>query len=291
MVQNNSVPQDLNTKEKRIIKEEINIQAFWHVISFFVPYLLSYLLPGILFFTYILFVFEPYVLKTDNIIALFTQLEPLLSFLLIPGVIIGCYVIHLFLVAVIVRYLWRYTEKKKPSKDGVIPRNIPSKTLDYYHIRSFMLKYPKNLFNKGLFPWLAKWAYNYIGTNKIGKGSIIEEQVCGDKYLDIGDNCYIGVNSILASHLVEGIFGNISYFKIKVGDNVTFSGENAIAPGCDINDNSYLLPLASATKFNVIKGNNYYFGIPLRKIFKSKIQDYLQLSEDDLKKNQVSREN
>ena len=177
-----------------------------------------------------------------------------------------------------------------PSKDGIIPRNISSKTLDYYHIRSFMLKYPKYKFTKGLLPWLANWAFKFIGSNKIGKGSYIEEQVCGDKYLDIGNNCYIGVNSILASHLVEGIFGNISYFKVKLGDNVTFSGQNPIAPGCNINNNSYLLPLASATKFSVLKGNNYYFGIPLGRIFKTRIKDYLQITDNELKKDKELRE-
>ncbi|MFX1277238.1 MAG: hypothetical protein ACFFBP_04150 [Promethearchaeota archaeon] len=281
---------DSDNNEKEIIKEEINLKLMWNILSFFITYLLSYFIPGIVFFSYILLVFKPYVLDTANIIALFTELVPLLSFLLIPVVLIASYLIHLFCAALIIRVLYQYTERKLPSKDGVIPRNIPSKTLDFYHIRSFMLKYPKYLFTKGIFPWLSKWAFNFIGSNTVGKGSIIEEQVCGDKYVDIGENCYIGVNSILASHVVEGIFGNINYFKIKIGDNVTFSGGNAVTPGCDIRDNSYLLPLASATKFSVLKGKNYYFGIPLRKIFKSKIHDYLQLTESDLKKDKALRE-
>ena len=272
MVQNNMSTTKLNENIKEIIKEDINITSIWHIISFFGTYLLSYLVPAIIFFLYMIFIFVPNVLQTDNIIILFTQLIPLISFLLIPVVLISCYLLHLFFLALVIRWLFRSTEKKIPSKDGIIPRNIPSKTLDFYHVRSFMLKYPKYAFTKGMFPWLSKWAFNFIGSTNIGKGTIIEEQVCGDKYIDVG------------------IYGNISYFKIKIGDNVTFTGQNAIAPGTEINDNSYLLPMASASKFNVLKGNNYYYGIPLRKIFKSKIQEYLQITKDELNMDQSLRE-
>jgi len=270
-----------NDSTKEIIKEEIKKQPYWHVISFFSTYLGSYLIPGVIFFIYILFLFIPNVLNTSNPITLFTELSSLFSLLIMPVVLIGCYLIHLFLVCLIVRFWWRLTEKNSPSKDGIIPRNIPSKTINYYHIRSFMIKYPKNSFTKGPFPWLTNWMYNFIGTNKIGKNTTIEEQVCGEKFIEVGDDCYIGVNSILTSHLVEGIFGNIAYFKIKLGNNVTFSAFGCVAPGTEVGDNSYFLPLASAGKHSVLKGNNYYFGIPLRRIFKRKIQEYLQLTPQD----------
>jgi len=131
--------------------------------------------------------------------------------------------------------------------------------------------------------------YNFIGTNKIGKGTTIEEQACGEKFIEVGTNCYIGVNSILSSHLIDGIFGNISFFKVKLGDNITLSTLNCMAPGTEINDNAYLLPLASTSKFNILKGNNYYFGIPLRKIFKRKIKEYLKLSEADFEMDEELR--
>jgi hypothetical protein len=40
--------------------------------------------------------------------------------------------------------------------------------------------------------------------------------------------------------------------------------------------------MAAATKFNTTKGNNYYYGMPLRRIFKKKIMEYLKVSEEDL---------
>jgi UDP-3-O-[3-hydroxymyristoyl] glucosamine N-acyltransferase len=150
-----------------------------------------------------------------------------------------------------------------------------------------MIKYPKNAFVKGPFPWLINWLYNFVGTNKIGKGTTIEEQFGADRYVDIGENCYIGVNSGFSSHSVAGIFGNISYFEIKLGDNVTTSALNCLAPGVQIKDNAYLLPMAGAVKHTTLKGDNhFYFGAPLRKIFKKKILEYLKISEDNLEMNE-----
>ena len=93
------------------------------------------------------------------------------------------------------------------------------------------------------------------------------------------------MNAGISSHAVDGIFGNISYFKVKLGNNVTTGGMNCIAPDVEIKDNSYLLPLASTAKHCRVKGNNYYFGIPMRKIFKKKIMNYLDLSEEKFNAN------
>jgi len=270
--------------EKEVEQEEVQLQLKLYMFFFFIIFSASFLLPGILFFFFILGYFTPIVLRAGDIMVVFTQFEPLIIIAITPLVFIGLYLLHLFLMALMTRWLWQYTEKKSPSKSGIIPRNIASKVSDYYHVRSFMIKYPKNAFVKGPFPWLANWLFNFVGTNKIGKGTTIEEQLCGDKFVDIGENCYIGVNSVLTSHLVDGIFGNIVYFEIKIGDNVTFTGLGCVGPGTEIHDNSYLLPFAASAKHAILKGNNYYFGSPLRKIFKKKVAEYLDFTEEDLKK-------
>ncbi|GAG59951.1 unnamed protein product, partial [marine sediment metagenome] len=118
------------------------------------------------------------------------------------------------------------------------------------------------------------------------KGTTFEESVGMDKFIECGENCYIGVNTTLASHFVEGIFGNISYFKIKVGNNVTSAAFANIAPGCEIFDDSYLLPLASTPKHSVLKGGkHFYYGMPMRRIFRRKIMEYLDVKQKDLERN------
>jgi len=272
---------DLDTE---VPKEKIKLQFHWYLSIFFVIYYLSYVIAGIIFMAYIILIFVPNVLLVDNLISVFTNLDSILAFLALPLAIIVSYISRLFIVGLITRIFWRYTEKRSPTKDGIIPRNIPSKTANYYHIRSFMLKYGKNAFMKGVFPWLANWFFNFVGTGIIERGSTLEESVVTDKNINVGRNCYIGVNSSLASHFVEGIFGNIVYFEVKLGENVTLGGFNNIAPGCELSDNSYLLPIAAATKHNKTKGNNYYFGMPFRRIFKKKIMDYLKIREEDLER-------
>lgn len=273
-----------------VIKEEVNLQFHWYLFLFFIVYLTSYLLPGIIFFIYLWTSFLPNFLEVSNVVSIFTNWNSLLSLLFMPGIILACYLIHLFFIAFTTRWMWAITERKVSSKEGIIPRNIPSKTLNYYHIRSFMIKYPKYVFGKGLFPWLQKWLYNFVGTNKIGKGTTIEEEVGADKFVEIGNNSYIGVNTIITSHVVEGIFGNIAYFKVKLGNNVTCGAMNGLGPGSVAKDNAYLLPFATGGKYHQLKGKNYYFGIPVRKIFPRKVMDYLKISKNDLEKNKKKSE-
>ncbi|MFX0021154.1 MAG: hypothetical protein ACFE9S_02435 [Candidatus Hermodarchaeota archaeon] len=279
-----SQPEQEDNTENGITKEEISLQLHIWLPCFYFIYFCSFLIPGIFFMIYIMLFYLPYFLEEPNFISLFTNLPSLIASLTIPIVIIVCYLIHLFIIALVTRGFWRYSEKKSPSKSGIIPRNIPSKTLNYYHFRSFIIKYPKNVFSRGPFPWLLKWMYNFVGSNKIGKGSIIEEQLAGDRFIEVGENTYLGTNPAISSHAVEGVFGNISFAKVKIRDNVTAAGFNCFGPGVDSGNNSWWLPMTGATKYNILKGNNYYFGTPLRKIFKRKVMDYLQITEKDFKR-------
>jgi hypothetical protein len=285
--QNESKPDEYDKtdqKELKVEKTEINLQFHFYFLGFGTAYLLSWLVPAIILWIYGFFVYFPFFLNASSLIILFTDIRALLASIFMPLIVIVCYLIHLFIVAAVTRFWWNITEKIRPSKNGIIPRNIASKTLNLYHIRSFLIKYPKHAFNKGPFPWLLPWLYNFVGANKIGKGTTLEEQFGADKFVEIGDNSYIGVNSGFSSHAVDGTFGNVAYFKIKVGDNVTTSCLNCIAPGVEINDNSYLLPMAGATKHNVLKGDNYYFGVPLRRAFSRKVREYLDVSKEDLER-------
>ena len=274
------------TPENHVLKEEVKLQFYLYIIIFFFIFYISWVIPGLCFFWYFLQVFLPQVLEISNFFVLFTGINSLIAFISMPIILIGCYLLHLFLLGISSALCWKISEKNSPSKSGVIPRNIRSKVANYYHIRSFLIKYGKNSFTKGIFPWLSNWFFNTVGSNKIGKGTTLEESVGMDKFIEIEENCYLGVNSTLASHLIQGIFGNITYFKIKVGKNVTAAAMCQIGPGSEIHDNSFLLPLASTSKHSVLKGNNYYWGIPLRKIFRKKTMEYLDISPVDLEKNE-----
>ncbi len=268
-----------NISKKETPKEEIKFQYFWYLIIFFTIYLTSLIVPAFIFMTYIILFFLPHFLEIGGFITLFTNTKSVIALVTMPLVIISCYIIRLFLIGLVTRGFWTLSEKKSPSKNGIIPRNFSSKTLNYYHIRSMMIKYGKNVFTKGITPWLSNWFFNFVGSITIGKGTTLEESMMNDKFAIVGSNCYFGVNSALASHMVDGTLGNINYFQVKIGDNVTTAGTNLIAAGSDVHGNSYLLPLASTGKHSIInKGNNYFFGIPMRKIFRKKLVKYLDLT-------------
>jgi hypothetical protein len=282
-----TVSSDIQSKENlniEVPKEEINLQYHWYMPAFFVIYFGSLIIPAIIFMSFIMLFYLPAFLDTNDFVLLFIKPDSLVASLLMPFVIIICYLIHILFVGLITRWFWSITEKISPSKSGIIPRNIPSKTLNYYHIRSFMIKYPKNAVNRGPFPWLINWLYNFIGSSKFGKGTVLEENLGADRFIKAGKNCYFGVNGAISSHAVEGIFGNISFAEIKIKDNVTTAAFNCIGPGSEVNENSVFLPMTGATKYNVLKGNDYYFGAPLRRIFKKRLMEYLQVSEEDLER-------
>ena len=270
-------------------REIVQFQYQKYMAFFFFIYIGSYLAPVIALMFYLFLILKPLFLEVESFIIVLTSLDSLIIFLTLPLVIIVFYLSHLFLLGVFTRVLWSYTEKKSPTVDGIIPRDISSKTADYYHYRSFMIKYGKNAFMKGIFPWLANWFFNFVGACVIDKGTTFEESVLNDRNIIVGRNCYIGVNSTLASHTVEGVFGNIVNFKVVLKDNVTLGGFNVLAPGCELKDNTYLLPLAAGSKFNITKGDNYYYGIPFRRIFRKKIMEYIKISEDDLNRAEELR--
>jgi len=283
---------DSADSEEEPVIEEVNMQYGVYMSLFFIIYYISWIGPSFIFMAYFMMVFREYFLEAPTFLAIFTELNPLLALLLMPIIIIVCYLVHLLFIGVATKIIWAITERISPTKNGIIPRNIKSKIADYYHIRSFIIKYGKNVFTKGILPWLANWFFNYTGASKIGKGTTIEESLVNDKFINVGRNCYIGVNSSLASHVVEGIFGNISYFEVKLEDNVTFAAMKQIGAGSEVYENSSLLPLASAQKHVIVgkkggkKSYGYYFGLPARKIFKKKIKEYIDLSSEELELNE-----
>ena len=131
-------------EELEVVKEEMEISLKTFFILFFIMYILSYLFPGILFFAYVGLVFHPYFLRTTDFFSLFLELKPLLALITMPLVIIACYLVKILVIALYCRMLWSYTERKSPSKSGIIPRSITSKVAHYYFFRSFTRYRPGN---------------------------------------------------------------------------------------------------------------------------------------------------
>ncbi len=147
--------------EEEPVIEEVNMQYGIYITLFFIIYYISWIGPSFIFMAYFMMVFREYFLEAPTFLAIFTELNPLLALPLMPIIIIICYLVHLLFIGVATKIIWAITERISPTKNGIIPRNIKSKIADYYHIRSFIIKYGKNVFTKGILPWLSNWFFNY----------------------------------------------------------------------------------------------------------------------------------
>ena len=237
----------------------------------------SFMIPGLLF---ILFVYE---FLLPNLLFLPLSFDLLLDFwilvrmLITPLIFIGLYILHLFFVVLFTRWFYRFADKRGPTQ-GVFDRNLDatSTALDYYHFRSFLFKYPIFAVIRSPFPWLINWELRFIGSNKIGKGTVFEECYI-HSHINYGKNCYLGTFSHITNHLVDGVYGseNLTFFGAENGDNCIFSALIGGLPGLEVGDNSTLLPMCSTIKFDKLGENGIYAGFPAKKLEKKEIDHIL----------------
>jgi acetyltransferase-like isoleucine patch superfamily enzyme len=262
----------LKTHEKELgLPFHLYIASGWLIIGG------SFMLPGFLF---ILFVYE---FLIPDLFLLPLSLNLLIDFwiivrlLITPLIFIFLYLLHLFFVVLFTRWFYRFADKRGPTQ-GVFDRNLDatSTALDYYHFRSFLFKYPIFAVIRSPFPWLLNWELRFIGSNKIGKGTIFEECYI-HSHINYGKNCYVGTFSHITNHLVDGVYGseNLTLFGAESGDSCIFNALIGGLPGLEVGDNSTLLPMCSTIKFDKLGENGIYAGFPAKKLDKKKIDQIL----------------
>jgi NDP-sugar pyrophosphorylase family protein len=139
-----------------------------------------------------------------------------------------------------------------------------------------LFKYPIFAVIRSPFPWLLNWELRFIGSNKIGKGTIFEECYI-HSHINYGKNCYVGTFSHITNHLVDGVYGseNLTLFGAESGDSCIFNALIGGLPGLEVGDNSTLLPMCSTIKFDKLGENGIYAGFPAKKLDKKKIDQIL----------------
>ena len=253
------------------ISLHIYLSSGWIICGF------SFFFPGILFFSYFHGFLEPNLLLNPLVIDTFLDIKTFLILCTLPITFILLYLMHLFFIAFITRLFYNYVKKREPYQ-GIFDRNLDkdAKVLFYYHFKSFLFKYPIFAISRSPFPWLINWELNFLGSNNIGKGTIIEESYL-HSHVNIGKNCYLGTFSHISNHVVDGVYGeeNLTYFGTTLGNNVSFEAITATLPGTKIGDNSAFLPISSTIKYDEIKGNGLYTDFPVRKLSKKEIIEIL----------------
>ena len=262
----------LKSEEKELgLPFHLYIASGWLIVG------CSFILPGFLFLLFLYEYLIPNLFLLPLSISILLDSWIIVRLLLIPVIIIGIYLLHLFFVVLFTRWFYRFADKRGPVQ-GVFDRNLDetSTALDYYHFRSFLFKYPIFAVIRSPFPWLINWELRFIGSNKVGKGTVFEECYI-HSHINYGKNCYLGTFSHITNHLVDGVYGseNLTFFGADSGDNCVFSALIGGLPGLEVGDNSTLLPMCSTIKFDKLGKDGIYAGFPAKKLGKKEIEGIL----------------
>jgi len=270
---------DLEEFDKEKLKthgKELSVPFHFYLISGWIIIGFSFLLPGFLFFIYLFGLIVPNLFSITFTLELILNPKIILLLLLAPIILVSLYLLHLFFVALFTRWFYRMADKRGPNQ-GVFDRNLDetSTALDYYHFRSFLFKYPIFAFIRSPFPWLLNWELRFIGSNKVGKGTVFEDTFF-HSHINFGKNCYVGTFSHISNHLVDGVYGeeNLTFFGVDIGNNCVFSLSNGSMPGLEMEKNSTILPLSATIKYDKLGVNGIYGRFPSRKLKKEEIADF-----------------
>ncbi|MFW9901903.1 MAG: hypothetical protein ACFFDY_11585 [Candidatus Thorarchaeota archaeon] len=237
----------------------------------------SFMLPGFLFYLLLFGFLVPNLFSVTFTLNLLLNLKFLLILFSVPIIFICLYLLHLFFVALFTRWFYRMADKKGPNQ-GVFDRNLDksSTALDYYHFRSFLFKYPIFAFIRSPFPWLLNWELRFIGSNKVGRGTVFEESFF-HSHIKFGNNCYIGTAAHISNHLVDGVYGeeNLTFFGAEIGNNCVFSLSNGAMPGLQMDDNSTVLPLCATIKYDKLGKNGIFGKFPAKKLTREELKNLI----------------
>ncbi|MHA1596536.1 MAG: acyltransferase [Candidatus Asgardarchaeia archaeon] len=95
---------------------------------------------------------------------------------------------------------------------------------------------------------------------KVGKGTIIgTKNLVNLERCEIGENCYLGANSLIVSHVYEG--DKLILKKVKIGNNVTIGAYSIILCGVVIEDGVTIGAGTVIPKNKVVPRNTIWIGM------------------------------
>lgn len=113
-----------------------------------------------------------------------------------------------------------------------------------------------------------KYRYYRLLGMKIGKNSLVGGTIMDPCLTEIGDNCTMGLYSVIYGHIQDYEKETILMDKIKIGDNVVIGAGAFIMPGAVVENNVKIAAGAVVKKGQVLKKNRIYAGIPAKEIKK-----------------------
>ncbi|MHA1730215.1 MAG: hypothetical protein ACTSWY_16010 [Promethearchaeota archaeon] len=237
-------------------------------------------------YTCFFFNFIAFLLPLYPALSLFFLYSPLMNLILVdsslfginnfwlyfffPLVIISAVSIYVVGVVIVSNWFIVYLNKKSPPVTGVFSRKYPvSSSIQYYHYRGFIIKYPMWLAYKSPVPgpWAMNWVLRKLGHNKIDKTVIYIDAFPGLEFSYIEENAVFYPGSILSTHLVDSIFGNLSILENRIAKESVFLPGSGMAPGGVFQEKYVLMPNSLCHKnWHGKKGKRFYSGSPAKSI-------------------------
>ena len=243
----------------------------------------SWVIPGILaYHSYMQWIY-PNLEMLARLTPILHSRELFLITVLTPGMIIFLFLLRLFLVVLLSKIGIMWCNLISPREEMIAAKGIGKKearAVNYYHMRGMILRILKWEITKSPFPWLAPWAFNFAGANKLGKGTILEDHFYCPEFLETGKNMYIGQGSIVSSHLVEGKYGAITLKRVHMEEHTVINAFNPISPGTYFGPYTEFLPMSGVTKFQKVKGFAKYYGLPVSRISTKRYLKLLDIPEE-----------
>jgi len=109
------------------------------------------------------------------------------------------------------------------------------------------------------FPW---WLH--LLSAKVGRNVVVRGRICNPEIIAIGNNVLIGAGSLVNAHLKDG--NRLIFKKISIGDNCTIGVKSMILPGVEVGNNSVVGAGSLVPKDTKIPPNEVWAGLPAKKV-------------------------
>lgn len=113
-----------------------------------------------------------------------------------------------------------------------------------------------------------KYRYYRLLGMKIGENTLVGGTIMDPCLTEIGDNCTMGLYSVIYGHIHDYEKTTLLLDRIKIGNNVVIGAGVFIMPGAVVEDYVKIATGAVVTKNQVLKKGRIYAGIPAKEIKK-----------------------
>jgi serine acetyltransferase len=97
-----------------------------------------------------------------------------------------------------------------------------------------------------------------LGANTWGPGTILDPP-----FVEIGDDCIVGMDAILCPHVIEG--DRLAHYPIKIGNKVTIGAGATILSNVEIGDGAIIGMRSLVAKGSRVGAGELWTGIPARR--------------------------